>query len=200
MFFMIRTNTIRLHEAWGGFPNADITNSFLGGYKPTKVYGPARLLRLLYDGAPGAEGIAEDPSNLHGFYWFAEDEIRSIKDWLDSDLKKDSLDRVTYLNRMAIALRNELRQQLAICRNWSPRFDFFARLTVPPQKSVVGLVGTVRGQRVYDSNNPRYPSVSTKDTKLSGGLKQYVINFKMPANSSGMNWIQDALSFDLLYR
>ena len=197
---MIRTDIIRVNEAWGGMPDAAVTNSFAGVYSPARISGPARFLRLLYGGGLGAEGFKLNPSNVHGCYWFAEGDVLRIKEWLDSDLKKGSLDHVTYLNRMAVALRNELRQQLAICRNFSPRFDSFARLTVPPQKSVAALVGTARGQRAYSLNAPHYSAASAKDTKLSGGLTQYVMRFDIPANAAGKNWIQEGLCFDALYR
>ena len=117
-----------------------------------------------------------------------------------ADLKKQgSVDRATYLDRMAFALRDAFRQKLAICRDWTPRFDTFARLTIPPQKVVVGLIGEAKGQHVYSSAFPGHESAIAPDTNLSGGLMQYVIRFDLPANDAATNWIQDGLSFNLLY-
>ena len=196
----IRTETIRQEEAWGGAPNAQITNSFKAGYSPSRIFGPARFLRLLYGGGMGAEGFKLNPSNVYGCYWFAEDDVLQIKARLAEDLNKEPASRDTYLNRMAFALRNELRQGLAVCRDWSPRFDTFARLTLPAQKSVVGLTGVAKGQHVYSSEFPGQAVAIAPDTELSGGLRQYVIRFDLPANAAAIGWIHDGLRFDGLCR
>ena len=147
----------------------------------------------------GAEGYAKDPSDVYRWYWFADEDVARIKAGLESDLKKGSTDRATYLNRIAFALRNEFRQKLAICRDWSPRFDFIARLTIPPQQAVVGLVGRAKGQHVYSDKFPGHEKAIAPDIHLSGGLKQYVIRFDVPANAAAGNWVQVS-RFDSLYR
>jgi hypothetical protein len=197
---MLRTEIIRVNEAWVGLPDATVTNSFQGGYSPRRIFGPARLLRLLYGGGLGAEGFAKHPSNVPGQYWFAEADVLRIKNRLELDARKGAPDRATYLNRMAFALRNEFRQLLAVCRDWTPRFDTLARLTVPPGKSVVGLVGPARGQNVYSSSFPGHEQAVAPDTHLAGGLTQYVLRFDVPANGGAPDWIRDGLSFDSLYR
>jgi hypothetical protein len=200
---MIRTESTRIDEAWEGPVDATVVDSFQNNiYLPLRIFGPAQFLRLLYGGNLGAEGFAKKPSNVTGWYWFAENDVVAIKSALEKDLKPFSVDRATYLNRMAFALRNEFRQKLAICRDWSPRFDFIARLTIPPQKSVVALVGIAKQQHVYSNRFPGYRAAIAPDTELSGGLKQYVLRLDMPANSDAIksNWIRDDLNFNSLYR
>ncbi len=197
----IRTEVIPFSEAWGGMLDSTISNSFKNGYSPSRLHGPARFLRLLYEGGMGAEGFEKKPSHALGCFWFAEDDILKIKADLEADLKKQgSLDRATYLNRLGFALRNEIRQKLAICRDWSPRFDAFARLTIPLQRMVVGLIGEAKGQNVYSSDFPGHESAIAPDTNLSGGLMQYVIRFDIPANDAATKWIEPRLNFSLLYR
>lgn len=147
-----------------------------------------------------AEGFEKDPSNVFGSFWFDEDDVLRIKTRLEADLKKDPVDRETYLNRMAFAISDSLRQMLAISHDWTPRFEFIARLTLPPQKSVVGLVGTARGQNPYSKEIPGYEKAIAPDTILSGGLKQYVLRFDLPANAAAKDWIQDGINFSSLYR
>lgn len=147
-----------------------------------------------------AEGFERDPSNPTGWYWFDEVDVLCIKAQLEADLKKDPVDRETYLNRMAFAIRDNMRQMLAICHDWTPRFDSIARLTLPPQKSVVGLVGLARGQNPYSAKIPGYEKAIAPDTTLSGGLKQYVLRFDLPANAAAADWIQHGINFSSLYR
>ena len=195
----IRTELIPFNAAWGGTLESTISNSFKHGYSPSRLHGPAQFLRLLYEGGMGAEGFKKKPSHALGCFWFAEADILRIKAELQADLKKqEPSNRATHLNRMGFALRNEIRQKLAICRDWSPRFDTFARLTIPPQQAVVGLIGEAKGQDVYSPDFPGHESAIAPDTNLSGGLMQYVIRFDIPANAAATNWIEPHLNFSLL--
>jgi hypothetical protein len=196
----IRTETIDEKEAWGESPSSQVANSFKNGYVPARLFGPARFVRLLYGGGVGAEGFSKNPSNVYGCFWINEEDLLHIRDALRNDLSnQESAGKAVSMNRMGFALRHELRQMLAICRDWTPTFDFVARLAVPRDGSVVGLVGGAKGQHVYSSEFPDYQSAIADDTDLSGGLMQYVMRFDIPANQPASHWIQSDLNFDLFY-
>lgn len=193
----IRTETVAEEEAWPGLPPTQTIESFQNGYVPSRIYGPARLIRLLYDGAVGPEGFSKAPSNPHGSFWCAENDVLALKNRLILEMKRQGGNYSTFLDRMAFALRDALRVKLAICHDWSPRLDSFARLTLPYDQEIYGLVGLAAGQPPYSKNHPGYEKAIALDTVLVGGMKQYVIHFGLPANSAAKEWVEECPGFQL---
>ena len=101
---MIRTEIIRVNEAWVGMPGASVTSTFEGTYWPRRVFGPARFLRLLHAGEISyRSGVTSRTtgviSRTKGLYWFAEEDFFRLKHELKANLKR-GMDYATYTDRM----------------------------------------------------------------------------------------------------
>ncbi len=195
----IRAEIITSKEAWGGPPPEWVLSTFTGGAWPSRIYGPARFLRLLYHGGvdfdvtklESSRDIVPTPtpgqyalSDFPGGFWISENEFNEIKSSVENDLKgQATAGAATNRDRLEMALRMQLRYKMAVCRDWSPCFDSVSLLTLPSQKSIMGLVGKARQQPAYNNTFPNHMSALAKDTILKGGITQFVINWKLPANS-----------------
>jgi hypothetical protein len=197
---MLRLETLPPSAAWQ--PDADTIASFDGAYRVCRLHGPARLMRLLTLGGVAAEGQGYDPNAPQGSFWFAEANFQRLKMMAEADLRSQSgpgiLPEATMRSHLRMYLRLQLRDFLAVRRNWTPSFDRGARLSVPKGESLVALVGRVRWQPVYSPEfvgEPAARDLERMGLRLPGGLTQYVINFSFPTNHPARAWIQTGVMF-----
>jgi hypothetical protein len=183
-------------------PDAETASSFEGPYRPARVLGPARLVRLTTLGGVAPEGQFYRPNNPAGDFWFPESSFLALRRMAEADLRRQAgprgLPAGVLSERIRMYLRHELRARLAVRRNWTPSFDQFARMTVPPGGSVIALVGKVRRQPVYSPEfvgEPAARELERKGLNLPGGLTQYVIRLDFKANDAARSWIQAGLAF-----
>ncbi|MFO1501430.1 MAG: hypothetical protein U1G07_24085 [Verrucomicrobiota bacterium] len=173
-------------------------HSFEGRFRAAKVNGPARLMRLLSHTGQAPEGQRYSANALEGSYWFAEEDFRRIQRAAARDLAQqrsplDSGEKVAA--RLGIYMRHQLRQFLAVRRDWTPSFDYYAILSIPPGRSLAALVGKVRAQPVYSPEFDGEARARQAGLRLEGGLTQYVIQFGFPENRPARDWIQRPQAF-----
>jgi hypothetical protein len=192
---MIRTKDLRESDAWK--PSVDERNSFdAGQYQPCELKGPARLVRLLAHGGKAPEGQSYNASRTDGPYWFAEADFLRMREEAKSQLSADLRSgetKETLDSRISWQMRFQLRDVLAVRRDWSPSFDYFIVLSIPEGKGVVALKGSVAGQPVYTNNFKGAARAKRGGIRLKGGLLQYVIHFDHPANAAAKAWIDPTL-------
>ena len=152
-----------------------------------RVPGPARLVRLLSHAGQAPEGQFYAPNREDGSYWFEEAALWKLKTDAQADLRAQGK-----CNSSALAayLRLQLRDVLAIRRDWTPSFDYYALLEIPAKASLIALIGRIKKQGVYSRNIPGSSSAGTRGIFLPGGLTQYVINFAHPPNARARDWIE----------
>ena len=191
---MFRLEYLAPTEAWR--PGPDTIRSFAGGYRACRVHGPARLVRLLSHAGQAPEGQMYGANREDGEFWFAEADFRRIRAEAEADLRtQGGYDLARAKERLSMYLRHQFRDLLAVRRDWTPSFDYYALLAVPAGASVVALVGKVREQPVYSKDFPGEELARKAGLKLSGGLTQYVINFTFPANQPLRQRIQSPIGF-----
>ena len=191
---MIKLETIPSSQAWQ--PNADTVYSFAGGHRTCRVHGAARLVRLLSHAGQAPEGQFYGANRDDGEFWFAEADFLRIKAAAEADLRQQGgWDPARARDRISMYLRHQLRDLLAVRRDWTPSFDYYALLNVPGGESLVALVGKVRKQPVYSPDFPGEELARKAGLELPGGLTQYVINFTFPANQAMRPRIRSPISF-----
>lgn len=192
---MIRTQQIPRSGAWT--PDRDTVNSFTNGiYQPCKILGAARLVRLLSHAGQAPEGQMYKANLEEGSFWFDEQDYFRIKAAAEADLrsqagKEDASAKLK--SRIGIYLRHQFRNLLAVRRNWTPSFDYYVLLEIPAGSSVIALEGSVAQQPVYSSDFQGATAAKKAGIRLEGGLKQFVIDFRFPANSKAASWIDSTL-------
>lgn len=181
--------SIKLTEAW--VPDSDTVQSFAHGYRACRLRGPARLVRLLSHAGRAPEGQIYGPNRLEGSYWFEERDLERLRRLAHADLKATSGpgEKSGPSYRLGMSLRIQLRDLLAIRRDWTPSFDYRVILALPTGAALVALVGQIRGQPVYSEHVDGADGAAKAGITLPGGLVQYVIDFEFPANRSGLRFI-----------
>lgn len=131
-----------------------------------------------------------------GSFWFAEHDFLRIRSQAVADLRSQGGAgdwRRRLKLRVGMYMRHQLRDLLAVRRDWTPSFDYYEVLEVPAKESVVALEGFVGDQPVYSDGFPG--AESAKSIRLAGGLRQYVIRFDFPANQKAFAWSGSPRSF-----
>ena len=187
---MIRFSPLPLIAAWQ--PDADTIRSFDGSYQAGQLHGSARLVRLLSHAGQAPEGQFYTSNRDDGSYWFEEAAMQKLKADALTDLRAQGKANPSAL---AAYLRLQLRDVLAIRRDWTPSFDYYALLQIPAKASLIALIGKIKKQGVYSRNVPGSSSAGRQGIFLPGGLTQYVINFGHPANTPAKDWIQSPIRF-----
>jgi hypothetical protein len=183
---MIRLDYLRPSEAWR--PDFQTIVSFAMPHRACRIRGPARLVRLITVGGQAPEGQFFGPNDPEGAFWFAEDDFLMLKACAQADLGGQGRpDR--FGERLGMYLRHQFRDVLAVRRDWTPSFDGYVLLSVPAGASVTALVGWIKEQPVYSPKFPGEASGRLAGIRLAGGLTQYVINLKFPANRPARRWI-----------
>jgi hypothetical protein len=167
-----------------------------GIYRPCKILGPARLMRLLSHAGQAPEGQMYKPNLEEGSFWFDEHDYFRIRSEAEADLRAQAgrEDRPEKLkSRVGVYLRHQFRNLLAVRRDWTPSFDYYIMLVAPANNSVVALEGSVGEQPVYSNDFPGAAAAKKARIRLAGGPKQYVIDFRFPPNSKAIGWIDRSL-------
>ncbi len=121
------------------------------------------------------------PNRRDGSFWFAEQDFFRLKGQAAADLRgQGGSDQLR--KRLGMYLRLQLRDFLAVRRDWTPSFDGYVVLSLPAGASVIALVGRVNEQPVYSSDFPGEASARQAGIILPGGLTQYVIRFGFEPN------------------
>jgi hypothetical protein len=189
---MFRIEYLPPGSAWT--PDAGTVGSFDGGWRAGRIHGAARFVRFLSHAGQAPEGQTYAANRQDGAFWLAEERFLQIKVRAEADLKRQpGAGPGRTPNRLAMYLRHEFRCLLAVRRDWTPSFDYLARLTIPHGESVVALIGKIKEQPVYSPAFPGEASAREAGLKLEGGLIQYVIWFDFPANVKARNWITSPL-------
>lgn len=183
---MLDLENISPAEAWT--PDPDTVLSFCGGYQACRLHGPARLVRLLAHAGQAPEGQFYGANRTDGAFWLAETDYERLRQAALADLAGQA-DGGRSGTRLGLYLRLQLRDLLAIRRDWTPSFDYLAPLQLPRGASVVALVGRIRRQPVYSPGFAGAEGAARAGIDLPGGLTQYVINFQFPANQGAVEHI-----------
>ena len=187
---MIQVEPISLKDVWQ--PDQDLIQSFKGRYRAGRVRGPARLVRLLSHAGQAPEGQMYSSNLLDGSYWFAESDFLRIRNIAEADLKQQASRtkfQASLQTLTGVYLRHQLRFLLAVRRDWTPSFDYYATLVIPVGGSVIAYVGTIREQPVYSKEFAGEAAARQAGIKLDGGLTQYAIWFDFAANKPARQWI-----------
>lgn len=101
-------------------------------------------------------------------------------------LREQATAKYPFMNPMGDLIGNYVRQclraDLAICKDWTENFDAFVRLRLMPEDRLIALVGPVARQPAYSQTHSQHQAVVNKNIFLEGQAKQYVIDFNYPAN------------------
>ena len=187
---MIRIEHIPPSAAWQ--PDATTVNSFMGGiFRPCKILGHARLVRLLSHAGQAPEGQMYEANRMDGSFWFDEQDFLRVRSQAEADLRSqggtgDWHQRLK--SRIGMYMRHQFRDLLAVRRDWTPSFDYFVLLVVPAGEAIVALEGWVGDQPVYSDEFPGSDAARKAGVRLAGGLKQYVIRFDFAANRKALAW------------
>jgi hypothetical protein len=180
---MVKLHYLKQSEAWQ--PDADTISSFDGGYDPCRLHGPVRLVRLVTSGGIAPEGQTYRANNPQGSFWLAERDFLRLRNLAEADLRQQQGSgnfRNTFSDLVGLYMRHQLRDLLAVRRDWTPSFDGYMVLSIPRSCSAVALVGRVRQQPVYSPTFDGHATAQKAGIRLAGGLTQYVIDFQFPAN------------------
>lgn len=189
---MPRIEHLSRSEAWQ--PDADTVTSFQhAAFTACRVLGPARLVRLLCHAGVAPEGQTYGANRQDGSFWFTEDQFHQLRAAAIADLRSQG--GGSERDRLRAYLRLQLRDVLAVRRDWTPSFDYFAVLAIPDGKAAVALMGKIAGQPVYDPSTYAGQQSSRQGVFLAGGLTQYVIDFRFKANSGLERCIQGPFGF-----
>ena len=179
----------RLPEERGFAVSDSWRRSFGGPAGFFAVSGPGSLVRLVQFGKVTREGHVLDPSSPAGAFWFEEDWLRRLRDEACRELRRQNREsRQTFAAGLgaliSLYVRHCLRQDLAICKDWTEDFDAYVRLQLGSQDRLICLVGPVARQAAYSQQHPRHAGVVASQICLPGQATQYLVDFRHPANES----------------
>jgi len=177
-----------------GFPTPDwVRQTFAGTPTFQQIEGPARLVRLIQQAKVNREGETLDPSDPAGRFWFEERVLTQLRAQAARSLTQQSRTASQPFVRsiqslISMYVMHCLRDDLAICKNWTEDFDGYVTLALAPKDAVVALVGRIKSQPYYSPTNsrgtpdPRYDLAAKEGVTLLAREDQYVIDFNAPAN------------------
>ena len=174
-----------------------------GQYSTIKLKPGIKLIRLIDHKLSHKLGNHE--------FWFLEHDFQKLKKLAEADLKTQQAapNKAVAQNRLEVYLKFQLRDYLAISRQWSD-LDGIVRITTP-HNPLIALVGPAKKQpyfysdfnhkgykeseeRVSRANKSGIGLPSGKHAKtasqvaesagisLPGGITQFIIDFNNPAN------------------
>jgi hypothetical protein len=176
-----------------GFPvSAETRHSFSGPPSFFELSGPGTLVRLVQFGKNTYDGLELSSSSISGrpgkpSYWFEEELLlRLMREARQELTQQQATARQPFSTPLPILIGNYVRQclrmDLAVSKDWTNDFDAFVRLRLMPADRVVALVGSVARQPAYSTKHPQHQAVIAKNIFLEGQATQYVIDFAFPAN------------------
>ena len=178
-----------------------VVQTFAGeSYRTFRVEGPTTLVRLLNSENKSIEGASS------GLFWLEKSEFSklqlSAKKAIEAERTKRKTANQSPMSNpdMAVSLhtRFQLRDNLAICGNWSD-LNKFVSLSIPAGQSLIAFLGAAAAQPYYkfdpkkfgpDSKEARQQKKAEDgNIRLPGGLRQVVVDFRMAENQPLVNLI-----------
>ena len=122
-------------------------------------------------------------------FWFNEllfsQTRQQAKAELQSQLSGGSQTVASMRGLTGLYMRLALRQDLAICKNWTQDFDGYSVLPLRPMDSLLVLAGSIREQPYYSrlrKRDKRHALAESKNIRLPGGAEQFVVDFSLKEN------------------
>ena len=150
---------------------------------------PGGLVRFLQEEKVASDGAELEASRLAGLFWFDEmlfsQSRQQAKHDLEEQFSAGPPQGYTMRALTGLHMRLSLRQDLAICKNWTQDFDGYGVLPLRPADSVLALVGPIREQPYYSrlrKRDKRHALAESKGIRLPGGAEQFVVDFSLKQN------------------
>lgn len=180
-------NRVPIPSSQGFSVKSQWARSFSGAFAFYSVSGPGALVRLVQFGKTNREGVELDGSSPAGAFWFEESLLNCLRSEARSALIRQQRTSgrpfmADLQSLVSLYIRQCLRQDLAICKNWTEDFDAYVRLPLESGDRLVALIGPVARQPAYDSTHPLHASVVAAGIWLSGKALQYVVDFSHGPN------------------
>lgn len=165
---------------------ANFANTFLGNYQTVRLLGPFRLIRLVQ--------CHRHSQEKPGDYWMETNLFQQARLTAARDLASGNIEPAKRPGYAGMIVRYLLRDQLAICRDWSD-LDAFVSLDLPAGSSVLALLGQAQMQPYYSPRDPAHPGAEAGGIRLPGLGTQIVIDFKNPENQYAARLVSSPMVF-----
>lgn len=148
-------------------------NSFASPPQFKWLSGPGTLVRLVQFGKTTYDGLLLRESRISGEFWFEESLLLNLRRHARADLTQQQATAKQPFSRPLDELignyvRHCLRNNLAICKDWTNDFDAFVRVRLERGDQLMALVGPVARQPAYSQSHPQYDAVVTNNIWLEG--------------------------------
>ncbi|MBN8459297.1 MAG: hypothetical protein J0M04_15815 [Verrucomicrobia bacterium] len=160
--------------------------TFLGGFQTVRLHGPCKLIRLV-----------ENPrfrQDRPGDYWMEADTFFQARLAAARDLAAQNVEEGKRPALAGLIVRFILRDQLAVCRDWSG-LDSFIALDLPPGMSLLALIGNAKMQPYYSTSDPGHAGAEAAGVRLPGLGVQIVIDFQLPENRPAAAMVSQPMPF-----
>ncbi len=180
-------NRQSLPEAQGFPTSANLRASFGAPPEFVRLSGPGTLVRLVPFGPITPESLELKDTRSSGCFWLDEELLLRLLQQARSELtQQESMARKRrsappFNVLLGNHVRQCLRENLAICRDWTPDFNAFLRLHLTPEDSLTVLAGPV-GRQAQGGTPSAHGAPAHRTTWLMGQALQYVIDFGLPGN------------------
>jgi hypothetical protein len=167
----------------------EVLNSFAAPPRWCWLSGHGGLIRFLQEEKTNSSGEDLEASRLAGMFWFNENLFSSVREQAKQELhyqfQNNPPQGASLRSLTGLFMRLSLRQDLAICKNWTQDFDGYGVLPLRPQDSLLALVGPIRDQPYYSKlrkRDKRHALAESKGIRLPGGAEQFVVDFTLKEN------------------
>jgi hypothetical protein len=167
----------------------EVLRSFASPPQWCRLSGPGGLVRFIQEAKTTASGEDLEASRLAGMFWFNELLFSQTRQQAKAELQRQLSDGPQTVASMrgltGLYMRLALRQDLAICKNWTQDFDGYAVLPLRPMDSLLVLAGPIREQPYYSrlrKRDKRHALAESKNIRLPGGAEQFVVDFSLKEN------------------
>jgi hypothetical protein len=160
-----------------------------------EVSGPGTLVRLVQFKKTTYDCLQLRNSDPQGLFWFEEDFLMRVRNQARLDLARQQAQSkrsfsAPFNSLVTLYMRHFLRNDLAVCKDWTNDFDGYVKMRLFPSDRVVALVGAVARQPAYSPEDPEHDKVMAKNIILDGRATQYVIDFRSADNKAYAKRIQ----------
>lgn len=167
----------------------EVLRSFASPPRWCRLSGAGGLVRFIQEAKTTALGEDLEASRLAGLFWFNELLFSQTRQQAKAELLGQFSSAMPQGSSMraltGLFMRLALRQDLAICKNWTQDFDGYAVLPLRPADSLLALVGPIREQPYYSrlrKRDKRHALAESKNIRLPGGAEQFVVDFSLKEN------------------
>ena len=172
----------------GYAPRPEWEKSFAGStYNFYELSGPGTLVRLVQFQKITYDGLSLDASRRDGAFWIEEELLIRMRNQARSDLARQQKTAITpfatsFKSLMALYIRHVLRNELAVCKDWTNDFDGYVQIRLLATDKLMVMGGKVEQQPAYSSQHPQHEAVISQNIILSGQAMQYVVDFRYKPN------------------